>query len=163
MKTYRKKSKEEGFTLIEMVTTLAILSILALAVFPMARIAVIKNKEVELRRSLRIIREAIDGYKKVWDEGKIEKKLGESGYPPNLEILVTGVEDKTSPTKKKIFLLRRIPRDPLNTDTSIPPEKTWGMRSYDSEYNEPKEGDDLFDVYSKSQKTALDGTKYSEW
>lgn len=163
MKNLKAPSSKKGFTLIEMIATLAIISILATAVYPLAKVTATKNREIELKQSLRKIREALDGYKRAWDEGRIERKVGESGYPPNLEILVTGVTDRASPGGKKIYFLRRIPRDPFNDDNTLPPEKTWGLRSYDSDYNNPKEGNDVFDVFSKSQKTALDGSRYSEW
>jgi general secretion pathway protein G len=123
-----------------------------------------RQKELELRRNLRIIRTAIDEYKKAWDEGRILKKVGESGYPPDLAILVEGVDDAKSPEfGKKIRFLRRIPRDPMDPDKTLQQEETWGLRSYDSDPENPREGDDVFDVYSRSMEIAIDGTTYDSW
>ena len=92
------------------------------------------------------------------------KSLGESGYPPNLKILVEGVDDVTSAQSgTKIRFLRRIPRDPVNTETSLEPENTWGLRSYQSEPDDPREGDDVYDVYSKSEDKGIDWTFYKNW
>ncbi|MCX7991119.1 MAG: type II secretion system GspH family protein [Proteobacteria bacterium] len=159
-----KGGNKRGVTLIELVVAVAVLAILASAVFPVARMAVKRTKEMELRYNLRIIRKAIDDYKRAYDEKRITQKLGGSGYPPDLKTLVEGVEDITSPVPgKKIFFLRRIPRDPFNTDYNKSPEETWGIRSYSSEPDNPKEGDDVFDVYSLSEEKAIDGTYYKDW
>lgn len=155
---------KKGFTFIEILVTIAIISILASMVIPLSQLSVKRSKELELREDLRIIRGAIDYYKKAWDEGKIKKSPGESGYPPDLNILVNGVDDASSPQAgKKIRFLRRIPRDPMNTDRSIQPEETWGLRSYKSEPDDPEEGEDVFDIYSKSTETGIDGTAYNTW
>lgn len=155
----------KGFTLIEIAITAAIVSLLATIVFPMAEVAVQRSKEQELRTGLRQIREALDAYKQAWDEGHILHKAGESGYPPSLQTLVDGVEDAKSPeaTKPKVYFLRRIPRDALNPNDDIPAEQTWGKRSYASSAADPKEGQDVFDVYSQASGTGLNGVPYREW
>lgn len=154
---------QNGLTLIEVLVTITILAILASVVVPLSQMTVKREKELELRRSLRVIRSAIDGYKRVWDEGRIKKSVDESGYPPDLETLVEGVEDVSTPDGKTIRFLRRVPRDPMNPDTSLPPEETWGLRSYESDPDSPSEGEDVFDVYSLSEETAIDGTGYRDW
>lgn len=143
---------------------MAILGILASVVMPLARVTVKRAKELELRRDLRMIRTAIDEYKRAYDELRIRQELGGNGYPKTLSILVEGVDDLKSPKPgAKIRFLRRIPRDPMNPDKTISSEESWGLRSYDSDPDDPKEGDDVYDVYSKSEETGLDGTPYKEW
>lgn len=154
----------KGFTLIEVLITVTILAILASAVMPLSKMSVKRAKETELREDLRTMRKAIDEYKRAWDEGRIKKNADESGYPPDLKTLVDGVEDAASPQSgKKIRFLRRIPRDPMNPETSAASHETWGLRSYQSDPEDPKEGDDVFDVYSRSDDTAIDGTLYKTW
>jgi general secretion pathway protein G len=109
------------------------------------------------------MREAIDSYKKLYDEGRIRKTLGQSGYPSSLEVLVQGVVDEKDPEKRKIRFLRRIPADPMNVDTSLSPEQTWGKRCYASEADSPQPGEDVYDVYSLSSRTGLNGRPYSDW
>jgi general secretion pathway protein G len=143
---------------------MAILGILASVVLPLSRVTVKRAKELELKRDLRMIRTAIDEYKRAYDEMRIRQELGGTGYPKSLSVLVEGVDDIKSPKPgAKIRFLRRIPRDPMNPDKTIPPEESWGLRSYDSDPDEPKEGDDVYDVYSKSEEIGLDGTPYKEW
>lgn len=155
---------QKGFTFIELLVTIAIIVVLASMVIPMSQVSVKRANEMELREDLRMIRKALDDYKKAWDEGKIKKTAGESGYPPSLEALVKGVEDASAPQSgKKLRFLRRVPRDPMNPEDSIPPEETWGLRSYQSDPDDPEEGDDVFDVYSKSEEKGLDGTAYNTW
>src|SRR5882757_88092 len=125
---YRKRA--HGFTLIELVVTLAILALIAVIAVPLAQTETKRIRENELRRSLREIRTALDTYKKAVDEGKILKELDSVGYPKTLNVLVDGVEDARSPTKSKIFFLRRVPRDPMNPDVSLTAANTWGKRSY---------------------------------
>jgi general secretion pathway protein G len=156
-------SKQIGFTIVELLVTIVIVSLLASIAFPMVELSVQRNKEQELRRSLREIREALDAYKQAGGEGNILRKVGESGYPPTLETLVEGVTDAKSPTGAKIYFLRRIPRDPFFPDVSVPAAKTWGKRSYESSADEPKEGKDVYDVYSLSTGTSLSGIPYREW
>ena len=152
-----------ALTLIELVVTVAIISILATGILPMAKMMAQREKEKELRTSLRNMREAIDAYKKLFDEGRVRKSSRESGYPPNLAVLVEGVEDEKDPKKQKIRFLRKIPTDPMNTDLNIPAEQTWGLRSYASEAIDPQAGDDVFDIYSLSTNTGLNGRPYRVW
>jgi len=152
-----------GFTLIELVITLAIVALLASVAFPLTDLVVQRSKEHELRRSLREIREGIDAYKQAWDEGRIQKRTGESGYPRKLEDLVEGVEDIRTPKKERIYFMRRLPRDPLSSDSTLSPAESWGKRSYASPPDEPKEGEDVFDVYTRSSGTGINGRPYREW
>ncbi|MDD4963296.1 MAG: type II secretion system protein [Gallionella sp.] len=170
MKTYSCDSKislvataHRGFTLIEVLVTLAIVAMLASMAMPLAELSVKRSHEQELRRSLREIRTAIDAYKQAVDEGRIQKMVGTSGYPKSLELLVEGVEDAKSPTKSRIYFLRRIPRDPFVSDTSLKPVETWGKRSYASPPDDPKTGDDVFDVYSLQAGVGINGIPYREW
>ena len=159
------KRSDSGFTLIEVVITATIVALLATVAFPVADMSVRRNKEQELRAALWQIRGALDAYKKAVDEGHILRKADESGYPPSLQTLVDGVEDAKSPeaTRPKIYFLRRIPVDPFNTSKDIPLEKTWGKRSYDSPADNPKEGKDVFDVYSLASGKGLNGVPYRDW
>jgi general secretion pathway protein G len=152
-----------GFTLVELVITAAIVSVLALAVLPFAEKATQRAKESELRSSLRELRLAIDAYKKAWDEGRIEHKLDDSGYPPTLDALVQGVRDAKDPKGRKIYFLRRLPRDPFAADPALAAGDTWGKRSYDSPPDAPFEGADVYDVYSRSDGVGLNGVAYRLW
>lgn len=152
-----------GFTLIELIITVAIIAILALGLIPLTQLASQRAKEQELRAGLRDIRTAIDAYKKAADENRVEKKADQSGYPPNLDMLAKGVKDIKTPDGKMIYFLRRIPRDPFSEDDKVPAAKTWGLRSYESPPNEPKEGEDVYDVYSLSKRVGLNGIAYKEW
>lgn len=153
-----------GFTLIEVLIVVAILAILASAAFPLVQLNAQREREHELRIVLREIRSAIDGYKKAYDEGRMLKRIDASGYPPKLEDLAKGIGDVSTPETKKQFFLRRVPRDPMFVgDPDTPAAETWGLRSYTSAPNEPKEGEDVYDVYSLSAKTGLNGIPYREW
>lgn len=155
---------QRGFTLIELLVTLAIVGTLALLAAPVAETAVQRAKEAELRRALRDIRDAIDAYKLAVDEGRIARGPQDNGYPKDLETLVDGVEDIRSPTKAKIYFLRRVPADPMaDAEDGTEPEETWGKRAYASPPDEPEEGDDVFDVYSMSSLTGLNGVPYKKW
>ena len=157
----RRVSK--GFTLIELLVTLAILALLGTLVLPVAEVTVQRRDEQELRRALREIRAGLDAYKKAGDEGRVSKAADASGYPERLELLVEGVPDLRSPKQAKIYFLRRLPRDPFNPDPELSDAATWGKRSYASEPDEPKEGDDVYDVYSTSQRIGLNGIPYNKW
>jgi general secretion pathway protein G len=151
-----------GFTLIELLVTLALIGLLSTMALPLAELSVKRSQEAELRNSLRQIRDGLDAYKQAYDDGRIPSTPGASGYPPSLRVLVTGVEDTKSPNRAMIYFIRRIPRDPLATaDTR--PEESWGLRSYRSPPDAPRPGDDVFDVYSKSEGTGLNGVPYREW
>ncbi len=148
---------QRGLTLVELIFTVTIVSILSLAALPLARVSIKREKEVELRRDLREIRDAIDRYKDAAVRGFVEVKFGSDGYPPDLETLEKGVTQLNA-VDKKLRFLRRIPIDPM-TGT-----KEWGMRSsQDSADSTSFGGQNVYDVYSKSNATALDGSKYSEW
>ena len=151
-----------GFTLVELVITVAIIGLLASIAAPLTETVVRRSKEQELKAALTSMRDAIDAYKDAVESGRIQKAVGDSGYPPSLEVLVSGVPDKRNPAADKIYFLRRIPRDPL-ADPSRPPAQTWGLRSYDSPPDAPRAGRDVFDVYSLSEGKGLDGTAYREW
>ncbi len=153
----------QGFTLIELVITVAIVALLASVALPVSELAVQRTKEQELRRTLRQIREAIDVYKQASDEGRIRKSIGDSGYPKKLEDLAEGVDDQKSPKKEKIYFLRRVPRDPFNADPTLSAAATWGKRSYASPPDDPKEGDDVFDVFSLAQGKGINGQPYRDW
>jgi len=152
-----------GFTLIELMIVVAIMAILASAAMPLQEMVVKRTKEQELRTALRQIRMAIDAYKLAADEGKVEKKADEMGYPRKLEDLEAGVVDIKTPNKKKIFFMRRLPRDPMFADPEVPAAETWGKRSYESPPDNPDEGDDVFDVYSLSEQKGLNGIPYNKW
>lgn len=164
MKPCARASGNDGFTLIEMVITVAIVGVLASVVFPMAEVAVQRSKERELREALRQVRSAIDAYKQAFDEGRILASPRQSGYPPTLDLLVTGVTDAKSPEQdQKMYFLRRLPRNPFVLDPSVPAEATWGKRSYASPPEDPQEGEDVFDVFTPSATAGLNGIPYREW
>jgi len=156
-------ARAAGFTLIELVITIAIVSILASVAMPLNELVVQRSKEQDLRRSLREIREALDAYKQAFDDGRIQKRVGESGYPRKLDDLVRGVEDQKSPRKERIYFLRRLPRDPFAMAPGLAADETWGKRSYASPPDDPKDGDDVFDVYSRATGNGINGRPYREW
>jgi general secretion pathway protein G len=149
-----KKRSERGLTLIELIVTVAILAILASAAVPVARFKVKRDRERELHRDLWEMRDAIDHYKDAADRGAFQTKVDSQNYPPDLETLVNGVDVQG----KKVRFLRRIPVDPMTGKAE------WGLRSMqDDPTSDSFGGQSVFDVYSKSQGTALDGTRYSDW
>jgi len=148
--------KQHGFTFIELMITVAIVALLASIALPLAEVAYQRNREQDMRHALREIRTAIDAYKRATDEGAIERKADESGYPSKLAVLVEGVADKRKPDGSKIYFLRRVPADPISGEE-------WGLRSYASPANEPQAGKDVFDVYSRSPDAGLNGIPYREW
>ena len=159
-----RDDRAHGFTLVEMIITLSLLAIRALSALPLGKMAVKRENEIELQRALRLVRESIDAWKKLADEKKIEVDEDTEGYPPTLEALVKGVEvqDKNATEKaarKRIVkFLRRIPKDPMTNSFD------WGIRSYQDDPDSDVWGEEnVYDVYTKSQALALDGTRYKDW
>ena len=149
--------REGGLTLVEVVVTIAVLLILAGAVMPLAKVTLKREKELELRRALRTMRQAIDLYKQYSDQGLIQKEgVDSEGYPPELETLTEGIPQVGS--TKKLKFLRRIPMDPFTH------KDEWGLRSYQDEPDSRSWGrQNVYDVYTLYDGTALDGTKYRDW
>jgi general secretion pathway protein G len=151
--TRHQRRTQRGFTLIELIVATMILVILVGAAIPIARNAVARERERELRYDLWMIRDAIDRYKDAADRGAFQIKLGSEGYPPDLDTLVAGVDVQG----KKLKFLRKIPVDPMT-------KQEWGMRSMQDDADSTSwGGQSVFDVYTKSDQTALDGTKYKDW
>ena len=154
----RRALSSKGLTLIELIIAVAILSILSLVAMPLARVQLMRERERELRSVLREMRTAIDRYKDSADHGLIQVELSTEGYPPSLDVLVEGVEMVNSPEERRLKFLRRIPRDPMTNSTD------WGTRSYQDEPDAlVSGGENVFDVFTKSQGAARDGSNYSEW
>ena len=153
----RQAFRERGFTLIELIVTVTVIAVLVGMAIPLTRNTIKRQREEDLRIALREMRVAIDKYKQASDLGQIQKTLDADGYPAKLQDLVDGVPMMNA-VDKKLKFLRRIPIDPMTNTTE------WGMRSYQ---DDPKSsswgGQNVFDVYTKSEGIALDGTKYSEW
>jgi general secretion pathway protein G len=152
-----------GFTLIELLVTVAIVALLASIALPLSELAVQRTREQELRLALREIRGGIDAYRKAWDEGHVQRGAGDSGYPKSLELLVEGVTDFKSPARSKMYFLRRLPRDPMAGDATVAPARSWGKRAYASPPNDPRDGEDVYDVFSLSPDKGLNGVPYREW
>ncbi len=158
----RTSDNKKGFTLVEMLTAMAIVAVLAMVAIPLAKVTIKRGREIELRRGLRIIRQAIDEYKKLADEDKFEFDEDTEGYPPDLQTLIEGVEvtesKDGSEVTRTVKFLRRIPRDPMTNSYD------WGMRSYQDDFDSTSwGGESVYDVYTRSQGIALDGTFYFEW
>jgi general secretion pathway protein G len=158
-RTPRKLNSQSGMTLLELIIACSILLILASAALPVARFTVVRQREAELHQDLREMRNAIDRYKDLADRNMIRTEIGSEGYPPDLQTLVKGVAlGGAGASGKNIRFLRRVPIDPLTGKAE------WGMRSVQDDPDSTSwGGSNVFDVFSKSQGTALDGTKYSDW
>lgn len=152
-----------GFSLVELMFTLAVMAVLALIAVPMVQNTIQRQKEHALRNALHEIRTAIDAYKRASDDGSVIRREGESPYPKQLDDLVTGVPDQRSPSKRNLQFLRRIPRDPFALDESGSPADSWGKRASASSLEDPREGDDVFDVYSRSTKMGLNHLPLNQW
>jgi general secretion pathway protein G len=154
-----------GFTLIELLVTLALVGVAAMVVLPMTALVETRAKETELRVALRTLRKAIDEYKVAADAGVINKTTGSSGYPANLDVLVTGVPRSSvfGFSSTPMVFLRSIPRDPFHPDKAAPATETWSIRRYGAQPGDFSAGADVFDVSSRSERTALDGSRLSGW
>lgn len=153
-----------GFTLVELLVTVAIVGILASMAFPMAELAHKRGREAELRRTLITLREAIDAYHRAVEEGRIVRSARSSGYPPTLQALVEGERDASDPNgKARLYFLRSVPRDPMATDPTLDNDSTWAKREYASSADDPREGEDVYDVHSRSDAIGIDGIPYREW
>jgi general secretion pathway protein G len=158
-----RNAHRRGFTLIELLVTLAIVGLLGALVIPTAQVTVQRRSEQELRTALYQVRKALDDYKQAYDDGRIAKTIGSNGYPKKLEELVDGVPDLRNPKRARIHFLRRMPRDPFATNSELTATETWGKRSYASEAEEPREGEDVYDIFSNSDRVGLNGIPYRKW
>lgn len=156
--------KQSGFTLIEMLAAMTLLALLLSVAVPFSALVKQRAKEGELRHSLQVIRNAIDAYYQASREGKIDTSLDRSGYPPDLESLVKGVQDKTDPNGGKLYFLRRLPADPMcERCEGRAPADTWDTRSYDSSPESFSSGRDVFNVRSKNRREGINGIPYTAW
>jgi len=142
--------------------SIALIALFSTLALPLHEMTVKRSKEAELHASLRQIRDALDAYKQAVDEGRVGRETGDSGYPRTLATLVTGVPDLRRPDGNPVYFLRRVPRDPF-APTNLKPEETWGLRSYQSSYDQPQPGADVYDVYSLSSGVGLNGIPYRQW
>lgn len=164
MNALRVSVRPKGFTLIEMLVTVTIVALLSTITFPMLELAERRSNERELREALRQIRSALDSYKQAVEEGRVVEEVKGTGYPPSLDLLVSGVPDVKSPTRdQRIYFLRRVPRDPLMPPSGGDNAASWGLRSYASSPSSPQPGADVFDVYSLSPAVGLNGVPYKDW
>jgi len=157
-----KPRSARGFTIIELLVTVALVSLMASIAIPAGELLVRRAQERELKETLRDLRGAIDAYKRASDQGRIALAVGDSGYPHRLSDLL-GVHDQKDPTGAHIRFLRKIPRNPLNTNQEVAPERTWGLRSYASDYRNPQPGRDIFDVYPLTEGKGINGVPYKQW
>jgi general secretion pathway protein G len=152
---------KQGYTIVEMLVVMAVLGILATAAMPLAELSVKRNKERVLKQDLWEIRHAIDSYKQAYDAGLIAGASPVSGYPSSLEMLVDGVADSKN-GGRRMYFLRRIPTDPFAAP-GVVGAASWATRSYESSPQDPKEGADVFDVFSKSEAVGMNGVPYRQW
>ena len=181
-----RNPRHRGFTLIELVVTLALVGLMALVAVPLYEVTAVRMKEAELRTALRQIRTALDAYKDAADAGKVQKDPSDSGYPPSLKVLVEGVDaaqtaataglsgstnlsstnlnsNTSGDAPSKLMFLRQVPRDPFTPDPSVPAEEQWDTRSYGSPPSDPQPGKDVYDVMSKSTAVGSNGIVYKDW
>ncbi|HEX7156539.1 MAG TPA: type II secretion system protein [Burkholderiaceae bacterium] len=166
-------TRRRGFTLIELVVTLLLVSVLALVAVPLYEVTATRVKESELRTALRQIRTALDAYKQATDTGVVAKDATASGYPPSLAVLVQGVDtvastnptpgQGTGPGAGRIVFLRQVPRDPFFQDQTVPPDQQWNIRAYAALPDDFSGGPDVYDVASKSTGVGLNGIPYKDW
>jgi general secretion pathway protein G len=156
-------NRQRGFTFIELMITLAIMATLALVAAPLAQVAQQREREHELRGALIQIREGLDAYKRAADNGRIKLGIGASGYPKKLEELVEGVPDQRSVRKQDIYFLRKLPRDPFQPADAGSAAESWAKRGYASPPDNPSEGEDVFDVASRSNLVGLNGVPLKQW
>lgn len=159
----RAPRRAAGFTLVELLVSVAIVGVLASMVLPMAEVTIRRQREADLRSALREIRRGIDAYKAASDAGLVDRRALRSGYPPSLRALVQGVPNQRDPNGAPMRFLRRIPRDPMAQDPQVPDEDTWGLRSYLSPHEAPRVGEDVFDVYSRAPGVGINGIAYRQW
>lgn len=152
-----------GFTLIELAIALAVMGVLVTMAAPVLRLQAQRTQEAELRQALREIRGALDAYRRAVQEGRVKLPADASGYPANLDLLVDGVPDASRADGRRIYFLRRLPRDPMHTVVGVPAARTWATRSHASPPDQPAPGADVFDVRSMSERVGLNGVPYREW
>lgn len=164
-------ARPTGFTLIELLVTLALVGLMAMVALPLYQVSVQHAKEAELRQALRTIRAGLDAYKEASDTGQLAKAAGESGFPAHLDRLTEVLELakkrdfglNPGEAERHMVILRQLPRDPFHPDPTVPAAQTWDIRAYATRPDDPRPGDDVFDVSSKSTRVGMDGTAYNTW